>query len=444
MTVREFRLGKGKKVQVWKIWQDGEHLWTEHGQENGKMQTFSDRPGDKGKPGTKAYVDAVANASFHIEREVRKKTEHGYIEYINGKPTEEQVTEIVFNKALPKNFCGYKPQTDIKPEALVKLHKTGKARYTRKMDGMCTLAVHHPTGWEFYTRRMDLTTERFPLHVEELNKSKFEVGTILVGEAVCVNESGKEDFKAISSFYRSLPEESRKIVEAGEVPEPVFVIFDILFHNGKALNNVNYDNRAKLYRNDFAPFEEKKGLVASIDHYVVNPDTWDAVAKENTWEGFVVTDGDGVPGDKFFSFDGSAQRPKGHHKLKPLWEDDVVVYAAASGSGKRLNGIGALFVKQKHPETGKYFNCGKVGSGMTDSDLEELETLCKENNIPIFDKDKDAESVDLQNDEGLVAMLEYGERQPGTNKFRFPVFCRIRTDKAPHECVAQRLAPEEE
>lgn len=444
--MREFRIGKGKKVQVWKIWQDGNMLYTEHGQLGGAQQNFSDRPGEKGKPGTKAYVNDIDNCTFHVEREIRKKTEHGYIEYVNGEPTKEQVTEIVFTKAIPKNFCSYKPQTDIKPEALVKLHAAKRARYTRKYDGMSHIAVHHPTGWEIYSRRMDLATERFPKHIEDLATTNLGVGTIIVGEVVVYdnNRPGKEDFKLVSSFCRSLPEESRKLVAEGKFREPTFVIFDFLFLNGKPLNDMSYDDRSREWINRFPPANKRDSLIASVDYYDLTPETWQDFAKKNDWEGFVVTDGGCVPGEKFFSFDGDAKRPKGHHKLKPIYEDDVVIYACSKGGGKRLDGIGAVFVKQKHPDTGKWFNCGKVGSGFTEADLEELEKVCKKSKISILENDKDAEKMDIENTDGLVAMIEYSDRQPGTNKFRFPVFMRLRTDKTVEECTAQRLAPEDE
>ncbi len=454
MSTREFRF-EGKKSQplIWKISIQGTRYTTEHGMLGGAMQTFSDVPGDKGKPGTKGYVNAEDNCVFHVEREIRKKLEHGYIEYIDGKPSQEQVTEIVFSKALPKNFCGYKPQTDIDTSALEKIHKGRRARYTRKYDGMCHILVHHPTGWEIYTRRMDLATERFPLHIAELEKSDFGVGTVIVAEAVCYDHKskpGKEDFKAISSFCRSLPEESRKIVAEGKVPEPALIIFDVLFHNGKDLKTVSYDERSRLWKGVFPAADLRNSLIASIDYYDVTPETWQKIAKENEWEGFVVTDGGAVPGDKFYSFDGDAKRPKGHHKLKPIYEEDVVIFAASTGSGKRLDSIGAVHIKQIHPETGKWFYCGKVGSGFTDEAIAELTALCKQKGYPIVAKDKDAEKMDLNqkggisNETGTVAMIEYGSRQPGTQKFRFPVFIRLRTDKLPKECLAQKLAPEEE
>ncbi|HVI43131.1 MAG TPA: hypothetical protein VM577_21185, partial [Anaerovoracaceae bacterium] len=80
---REFRFARGKASPlIWKIKQEGEKYLTSHGIMGGAMQDFSDLPGDKGKSGTKAYVDATENCAFHVEREVRKKTEHGYVEYV--------------------------------------------------------------------------------------------------------------------------------------------------------------------------------------------------------------------------------------------------------------------------------------------------------------------------------------------------------------------------
>lgn len=439
MSVREFRMGKGAKTLVWRISMEGDSYVTEHGMIDGKLQKFSDTPGDKGKVGTQAYVSPEENMAFHVDREIRKKLEHGYVEFVNGKPTTEQVTELNFSRTMPKNFCGYKPQTDIDPKALAKLHNAGLARYSRKYDGMSHVLVHHHTGWEIYSRRMDLATERFPNHIKELEGSDLKIGTVIVGEMVCQRQDGTDDFKAISRVCRSDPEEARKLIESGECPEPKFFIFDMLFFNGTDLKNKTYDERAVIWR------QLGLKLINPVEYFKLTPTTWEAYAKKHNWEGFVVTDGSSVPGDKFYSFDGDAKRPKGHHKLKPKYTEDVVVYAAVKGSGKRLDTVGAVFTKQIHPETGKWMSTGKCGSGFTESDLAEIEKLCLDNEVPILDKDKEAESLDLSRTKGLITIeMEYGERQPGSNKFRFPVFMRIRFDKKPSECYAQRLAPEEE
>jgi len=441
---REFRFVRdGQADLVWMIKQDAESYFTRHGQLNGKFQEYSDTPGDKGKLGTKAYVDPVSNCTEHVVREIRKKTENGYVEYVDGVATKKQASNVDFSNSLPKSFCSFKPQTDIKKNALEKLHKRGLARYSRKRDGMCHIAVHHTTGWELYTRRMDLTSDRFPYHIISLSGLDFEEGTILVGEMLCEHwhEPGKDDFKSISSLCRSLPDEAVKKVKDGDVPKPKFVVFDILFHNGKDLKNCTYDERAEIFQEKIEEAQTKGGmdLIEAVEYYNVTPDTWEDVAKDNGWEGFVVVDGSSVPGDKFYSFNGKPHRPKGHHKLKPIFEEDAVIYAALKGTGKRLGGIGSVFVKQRHPDTGEWVALGKVGSGFTDESLEEINRLCEDNNIPVVGKEKELADIDLNRESDLlVCEIKYSDRQPGTNKFRFPVFVRFRHDKGVDECVAQR------
>lgn len=441
MSWREFRRKSDKVMLYWKIKQSGDSYTTEHGQiGTEKPQTFSDTPGSKGKENTKAYVNPVDNCSFHVEREIRKKEEHGYIEYLNDKPLKKEITNIDFNKCLPKNFCSYKPQTSIKPESLKKIHKTGNAQYTRKYDGLMHVCAHHNWGWEIYTRRMGLTSERFPKHIENLNKLDLDVGTILVGEMVCHNKDGTDNFKSISRICRSDPPKARALIEEGECVEPTYRVFDMIFLNGDSLENRTFGTRQTLFKNSIKNTD--KNIVSTVDLFDLTPDTWEEYAKKHNWEGFVVVDKRAVPGSKMFSYDGDAKRPKGHHKLKPIYEDDVVIYAGISGSGKRLNKVGSVLVKQIHPETGDWFRCGKVGSGFTDEDIEQIEKELSDNNLPIFNKEKE-DKGDLTSD-GIVAMIEFAERQPKTNKFKFPVFVRTKYDKLPSECVAQRLGSEEE
>lgn len=455
MNWREFRRkGRGKKAPLlWKIAQQGESYTTESGMLGGAMQTFSDTPGSKGKTGTKAFVTPKDNCTFHVSREIRKKTEKGYIEYVDGEPLTEAITEIDPKKELPKNFCSYKPQTSITESALRKLHAEGRARYTRKQDGMCHLAYHHPWGWEIYTRGMDITSERFPIHIKQLEKTKFDVGTLIQGEFICSREDGTDDFKAISRICRSDPAEARQLIKDKEVPEPVFLIFDIIFHNRQDMSDCSYGDRSKLWSKfgEYTGMKIDHRLLYSVEYCNVTPDTWEGIAKRNKWEGFVVTDIKSVPGDKFYSFDGDPKRPRGHHKLKPVYEDDVVIFATINGTGKRLNKAGALCTKQrypkyypgtedKHPLAGQWFYCGKVGSGLTDEDVEEFTA----STLPFLMSEKELEDSMINCSDGIVAMIEFAERQIVSQKFRHGVFIRTRTDKGAKECYAQRLAAEEE
>jgi ATP-dependent DNA ligase len=439
------------------IKQDGKSYSTKHGQLDGAMQENSDTPGSKGKEDTKAFVDAVINCTFHVNREIRKKKEGGYVEYVDGEPTEKQITEMSFDDYLPKNFVAYKPQTDIKPASLEKLHKKGLARYTRKYDGFCTLMAKHKWGWEIYSRRMDLITDHFPKHVAQLESLKWmKTGTLLIGEMLCLKPDGLDDFKGTSRVCRSKAPESIALREPSEdpesgdvlppeLPEPTFIVFDMLYLNGEDLKDKTYDERAINWQINFPTLATKTSeLIVGVDYFALTPDTWEETAKEKGWEGFVVTDGSAKPGEKFYNFSGKAKRPLGSHKLKPVYEADVVVYAGLRGTGKRLSGVGSVFVKQIHPDTGEWFDCGKCGSGFSDESLVEFNQYLKDHELPLIDKMTEAKKLDFKELTGFTVEIEYAERQPGTNKFRYPVFKRFRFDKDPEECVAQRMAPEEE
>jgi ATP-dependent DNA ligase len=345
---------------------------------------------------------------------------------------------------MPKNFCSYKPnpQNSMSDKWFQATHSKKLARYTRKYNGLCHLFVHHTWGWEAYSRRMDTATGKFPHHIAKLESlDDFGVGTLLVGELIC-KVGITDNLKMISRIGQSDPEEARKIIAEGEVPEPTFVIFDVLFHNHNDLKDHTYDERTEIWKGaGVHPLASNKcQLITSVDYYGVGPDNWESVAKDYGWEGFVVVDGSSKPGDHFYTFSGKPKRPKGSYKLKPTYEEDVVVYAGYKGGGKRLDGIGSLFVKQMHPETGKWFDCGKVGSGLKDEDQAPLQALLDKYELPMLAKVKDAEKIDLDNTNGFVIELKYYERQEGTNKFQHPVFLRVRHDKGVEECEAQKLS----
>ena len=443
MNWREFRFVRADAAPlVWMIRQEGESYFTQHGILEGKLQVNTDTPGPKGKEDTKAYMNAVDNCAFHVSREIRKKTEAGYIEYINGVPQEQRITKIAFDQHLPKVFTGYKPQQNIDNLKLKRICTAGRARYTRKMNGMAHLAVHHTWGWEIYSRRMDKVSDNFPLHVAAL-KDKFPVGTILVGEMVCM-VNGLDDLNTVARICRSDADKARNLVKWGEVPEPNFVVFDMLFYDSMPLNQTSYDKRSALWRGEFPCFNERGAddVITTVDFYDVKHDTWEDYALERKWEGFVVTDGDAIPGDKFFTFNGKAKRPNGHHKLKPVFEADVVVFAGKFGSGKRKDGAGSAFIKQLDPQTGKWFYVGTVGSGFSETEssgntLGKLQEMLKEHGLPILKKDTDAEKMNIQNDNGFVLLVEYGDRTPGKNKLQFPAFKGFRDDKSVNECEAE-------
>lgn len=448
--MREFRAAtRTGKTKVWSIGldeSDPEVYRIRYGQLDGKMQEKSDRPGPKGKEGTKSHMTASENCLFHMEREIRKKIEKGYVEYVDGNPIGPvATTSIDFSKPLPKNFCPYKPLTEkrFSDKKHRELFRKGRAIYTVKRDGECHIAVHHTggMGWRIYSRRMDDVTAHYPRLIADLMFGMLPEGTIFTGEMVMVR-NGRDDTAAIESYARSKPERAHEMVESGRLPPPQFWVYDTLFWDGNPLNDMTWEARRKLVSDQPVWNGKTIGLIAPVKY--CRPDNWERAVIEHGIEGFVFIDREAVPGDKFFTFNGSAARPKGHYKLKINHTEDCVVYAASRGTGDLRDTIGALYIRQRHPQTGKWFDCGKVGSGMTHKDdgpldRSAIESLLTEKGVPVLDDDRFLSEYLKSEKSGPVVEVEFKERQPGTNRFKFPVLLRIRNDKEPRECVAQQF-----
>lgn len=458
--MREFRktTGRGKKPQVWFIGKDKdpEVYVVRWGIIDGAQQETRDRPGSCGVEGHSDFQTPSEYAQFCIDREVRKKLEQGYVEYVNGKPLSEVATTIDFSKPLPKNLCFYKPQLKIEDEALEKLDKNNRAIWTLKRDGMCHIAVKHNNGWEIYSRRMDLVTDKYPHIVEKLDQIDVGNGTILVGEMVLLNPDGTDNFKGVSRIcrsktdlalaYQGLGEFPKKHKDEGVLGKISYYVFDVPFCNSKDLvSGMTVRSRLGLMREMFTTFgkledieygftdertmkrESKRRERMLREHYVAPLKIYHTSASEDLElaktlgaEGWVVMDADATYGDKGYSFDGKARRPSGIWKRKPKHEDEFIISGIYKGSGKNRERFGGFTIEQIHPETGERIDCGKCGGGFTNEHRDSF---------------LDSRLI------GKTIKVEFDSRQPekdGVYAVRFPVY-KGWADKTPEECIAQNL-----
>ena len=464
--MREFRktTGRSSRDNVWFIGVDKKKpdtYITKWGLLDGAMQETSDTPGDCGVKGHSDYQTPEEYVLFCVDREIRKKEEQGYVEYVNGKPLRKIATEVDFDKQLPKNLRFYKPQKEISDKKLKALEKSGCGVWTLKRDGMMHVAVKGLKEWTIYSRRMDVVTEKYPHVIKSLEKLKVPSNTILLGEMVFLRPDGRDDFKLTSRICRSDPALSLAYQGLGEFPknksdESVlgkmsYYVFDIGFYNGRELvRSMPVRERLTLLKSIFAPLGElyiNTGLKAKphdmikenqarqnmlVTHYVgpiqiihTNSKSDLELAKQLGIEGFVLFDADAVFGDKGFSFDGKAQRPEGIWKRKPKYEDEFIITAVYEGTGRNRGKLGGFNVEQVHPDTGKRIDCGKCGGGFSD---EQREDYWSRNKKLI----------------GKTIKVEFDSRQKpkdGVYALRFPVFKGF-ADKTPEECIAQSLGDE--
>lgn len=463
MAFREFRktTGRSARPNVWLIRLDPEDpavVVTQWGLLDGAMQETRDRPGGCGVKGHANYQTPEDYAQFCMDRDIRKKMERGYVEYVDGEPVSTVATSVRFGQQLPKNLTFYKPKTEISDKKLSRLEEEGRAVWTLKRDGMMHVAIKHGGRWEIYSRRMDLATDRFPHIIEMLERLRLPNETILLGEIVLLAKDGGDDFKGVSRICRSDPDLALAYQGMGDFPrghretvlgKACFYVFDVAFYNGrdfarkeKVLKRLGmlkqifgkFDSRLQLvagHRSDRrAHLTESKRREALLRSNYMGPvkifhtDSASDVrmAAKMGIEGFVVLDSGAVYGDKGYSFDGKAQRPDGIWKRKPKFEDEFIITDLYEGTGRNMGKLGGFYLEQVHPDTGKRISCGKCGGGLTDAQREEF---WREGRKLV----------------GKTIKVEFDSRQKpkdGVYAVRFPVFKGF-ADKKPDECIAQGI-----
>lgn len=460
--MREFRKTTGRSARpiVWKIGidKDPKTYLIQWGLLDGAVQETRDTPGTCGVEGHSDYFSAEQYAKVCMDREIRKKLEQGYVEYVDGNPLFETATAIDFTKQLPKNLCFYKPKKEISPKDLDRLVK-GSAIWTLKRDGMMHIAVKSDK-FEIYSRRMDLVTSNYPHIISAVEELDLPNNTILLGEMCILKPDGTDDFRAVSKICRSKTDLSlayqgfadfpKRRADEKVVGKLLYYVFDVAFYAGRDLiSNETVRSRLTLLKEIFSVFAKlsvNTGLKSSVEQikhdnylrekmlrekyiaplkiYATDKSNDLDLAKKLRAEGFVLLDANAVYGDKAYSFDGKAQRPNGIWKRKPSCEDEFIITGIYEGTGRNRGKLGGFYIAQIHPETGKQIDCGSCGGGLTDAQREEID----ENYI------------------GKTIKIEFDSRQPekdGVYALRFPEFKGF-SDKKPEECIAQDLEGKDE
>ncbi len=454
---REFRLVKGKKTREWAIAMepDGESFRIRESLvSSGVRESEVIRPGQRGVPGKVNYQSAREACLLEVERRVLHRVSQGFGELINGELRHSKF-EIDFSKPFPRNILTPKPEESVSEEEYRRLHRAGLARVTRKYDGMGLIVVRHSFGWELYSLQGLRVTEFFPKHIEALLKSDYTVGTILKAEATVFDPKnpGKDGLGLLQKTLSVLsdPSEVRSLIDSGERPEPSIVIYDILYRGGESLGSYSYDQRREHWKH-FPVARGGRGLIQSAESFDVNPENWDRVRKAHGFEGFVLNDGSATLGKDVISFSSSVPRPKGCYKLKPLAEQDVVIYAV-----RKVDGVyESVFTKQRYPNcypgtkvrhghAGEWFFSGKVSTLNMKPVMEKIDEYVKAGLIQVVENDRQGFAINFNNDSGVVAVIQFFERYP-SGKFRDPRFVkpvRFRNEgvdfKAVNDCVATIL-----
>jgi predicted DNA-binding WGR domain protein len=437
VSYREFRQQGRANNRVWYVEVDGDTVNTKHGMFGGALTPTSDtkKPVNVGKSNEKS-PEVVAQE--HAERQILQKRRKGYVEYIDGNAIESTDRSINW-ESLPLHLCFWKPTNSMRKGLTNKL-RDGKAWAPRKRDGMAYPILHDELSViQMYSRVMlpthkdepDLSwSERFPHIADEMATvcriRDIPPRTLFLGEVVA-NKPGTDidDFALVESVTKSLTPAALELQrERGRLR---YYIWDVAFWDGIPMcaesslrdryalihdlfHSCDYIDPVDVYR----PFEIQK---LRTKHDTGTVEALCAEAMEREWEGWVIVDPDAIMGDRAWNLRGKTDRPGFAGKLKPVYEEDVVLaWDGVYGTGRHQHGVRNLTMFQ-YTEAGELVEVGHVGSGLTD---QKKAQLTDESLYP------------------LVASIRFENWTPG-KKMRIARLLRFREDKAPEECINPNL-----
>lgn len=286
-----------------------------------------------------------------------------------------------------------------------------------KFDGI-RAQLHRSAGRvEIFSRDLKRITDQFP----ELGQAagSFEQEVILDGEIVAYAEGRK------LTFFDLQKRLGRKIYSAdlfaavsADVPV-VFVVFDLLFLNGRSLLKTPLRQRRDLLRTlSLPPHFQLCQVVAASSAEAVEREFKNARLRSN--EGLMIKDPE--------SFYAPGRRGMFWFKLKKeLATLDVVVVAAELGHGKRNHVLSDYTFAVRDEANGELLPIGKAYSGLTDEEIAELTHHFQQNTLVNHGRYREVKP-------DIVLEVAFNSIQPSNRHrsglaLRFPRIKAIRRDK---------------
>lgn len=300
-----------------------------------------------------------------------------------------------------------------------------------KWDGLRAIVYIDKDTVTLISRNLKDITPQYP-ELAALGKALGRQQVILDGEIVAFGPDGRPSF---SSLQHRMGRKAAKTIEKLTQTIPVsYVIFDILYLDGKLLLEQAYTKRREILQS-----LNLKGESWQTPQYRagVGPEML-AASKSIGLEGIVAK--------RLDSLYEAGRRTGAWIKIKNQQRQELIIAGWVPGSGRRSGQIGAILTgyydvtadearRRGCPQRLRF--AGKVGTGFTDRMLNSLKESfasleCPESPFAEQVPYKDAVYVDPS----LVGEFEFTEWTPqGT--LRHPSFKGLRTDKQPGDVIRE-------
>ena len=292
--------------------------------------------------------------------------------------------------------------------------------FEMKWDGIrAIVSVDHGKVHICSRNRIDRTRD-YP-ELQALGSQLLEHGVVLDGEIVAFDENGKPTFEAWQR--RGGYEGQRRVSPDGQVPI-AYVIFDLLFLDGRSLEGLPYTERRELL----------EGRKLHGDYWMVPPHSVGAGA--HMLQTSRDTGMEGVVAKRLNSRYEAGKRTGAWLKVKNHMRQEFVVAGWVPGEGRRSGRIGALVIG--YYEGDRFVSAGSVGTGFTDRMLADLAEQLRP--LAIDRSPFDAGEIPRGSrfvEPTLVCEVQFAEWTSSTGQLRHPSFKGLRADKNPRQVVRE-------
>lgn len=297
-----------------------------------------------------------------------------------------------------------------------------EAAFEIKYDG-ARIQIHRKGDeiWIF-SRRLEDVTLNLPDIVECVRKGIKE-DAIVEGEAVAIDPKTRKPraFQYMLKRFRRKYEIEKM---AKEIPFETY-LFDVLYARGKPLIDEPFEKRRKILEKIVKPVERKFELAEQfITSTTEDAEKFYNKAIEMGHEGLMIKN------QKAFYMPGS--RVRHMYKIKPVMETlDLTIVGALWGTGKRAGWLSSYVLGARDEETGEFTSVGRVGTGMTEEQLQEFTDVLK----PLIEYES-GDEVTLKPE--MIVEVAFQEIQTSPQyesgfALRFPRVIKVREDKSPDE-----------
>ncbi len=367
-----------------------------------------------------ALARAFAVPTELVERAYAIINDFGEVAEILVKEGKEGLKKVKFKPGRPLKVMLYH-KAESAEDAIKKVGLPCRVEF--KYDGFRT-QIHKMGDKIFlFTRRLEDVTKQFPDVVERVKKFVKAEVAILDSETVGVDKATGRwlPFQRISQRIKR-KYDIEKMIE--EIPVETHV-FDILYLNGENLIDLPLEERLKKLEEVIESSEAFKVADGIIANSVEEIEEFYHEALRRGAEGIMIKNlkAPYVPG----------QRTGYGYKLKPVMETlDLVIIGAEWGEGKRAHWLSSYLLAARDEATGEFLPVGKLGTGMTEEELERMTEMLK----PLIEEEKGKEVKIRPKIVVEVAFQEIQKSPKYASGFalRFPRLVRIREDRSPEEC----------